>query len=61
MSLLTNRRAFLPLCLTLGTLLCALPVLADVSIPPPVPAMQAKTLTLQNVVPSDILKALHRD
>lgn len=61
MSLLTNRRAFLPLCLTFGTLLCAQPVLADAPIPPPVPAMQAKTLTLQNTVPSDILKALHRD
>ena len=61
MSLPTNRCAFLPACLTLGTLLCALPALADVPLAPPVPAAQAKTLTLQNVVPGDLLKSLHWD
>ncbi len=61
MTLLTNCRAFLPACLTLGTLLCALPALADAPNPPPAPAVQAQTLNLQNVVPSVILKALHWD
>lgn len=61
MTLLINRCAFLPACLTLGTLLCALPTLADAPIPPSVPAVQAQTLNLQNVVPSDLLKSLHWD
>lgn len=56
MSLLTNRRSFLPACLTLGTLLCALPVLADA---PAVGTAKPQMLILQNVVPRDILKALH--
>jgi len=59
MSLLTHRRAFLPACLTLGTLFCALPAPANAPIARPVPAAQAKALTLQNVVPKDVLKALH--
>jgi type II secretory pathway component GspD/PulD (secretin) len=60
MTLPPNRRAFLPACLTLGTLLCALPALAD---SPAVPAgvVQAKTLPLQNAVPGEILKTLHWD
>ena len=59
MSLLTDRRAFLPLCLTLGALLCALPALAD---PTAVPAaLKAQTITLQHVVLGDILNALHWD
>ena len=56
MSLLTNRRSFLPAYLTFGTLLCALPVLADA---PAVGTAKPQMLILQNVVPRDILKALH--
>ncbi len=59
-----NRRAFLPACLTLGTLLCALPpppVFADSPAAPAADAAQAKTLLLQNTVPGEILKAMHWD
>ena len=61
MSLLTDRRAFLPACLTLGALLCAPPTFADAPAVPAAPTAQAQTLALQNTVPSDILKALHWD
>lgn len=59
-----NRRAFLPACLTLGTLLYALPpppVFADSPAAPAADAAQAKTLLLQNAVPGEILKAMHWD
>jgi hypothetical protein len=54
---LTNLRA----CLTLGALLCSLPVLADAPAAPIAGEMHWQTLLLQHVVPGDILKALHWD
>ena len=61
MSLLTERRAFLPACLILGTLLCALPILAAPPAAPAAGAAKAQMLNLQNTVPGDILRALHWD
>lgn len=66
MSLLTNCRAFLPACLSLGALLCVLPVLADAPVLPAplVPAagpIQAQSIPLQHAVPGDILKTMHWD
>lgn len=61
MSLPTARRAFLSACLTLGSLLCVLPALADAPAVPAAPSAQAKALALQNVVPGDLLKAMHWD
>ncbi len=61
MSLLTDRRVFLSACLTLGALLCALPTLAESPAVPAAGAIQAQTITLQNVVPGDLLKTMHWD
>lgn len=60
MFLPTHRRAFLPVCLTLGVLFCSLPALADTPAAPAA-APTAQTILLQHTVPSDILKALHWD
>ncbi len=54
---LINLRA----CLTLGALLCSLPVLADAPAAPIAGEMHWQTLLLQHVVPGDILKTLHWD
>lgn len=61
MSLLTDRRAFLPACLMLGTLLCALPALADTPLVPAAGAVQAQSIPLRHVAPGDILKIMHWD
>ena len=56
---LTVRRAFVPLCLTLGVLLSARPALADTPTKPTVQASTAQTIVLQHVVPDDIVKMMH--
>lgn len=56
-----KHRAFLPACLTLGTLLCSLPAFADSPAAPTAGAAQAQSITLQHTIPGDILKALHWD
>lgn len=62
MPLLFKRLAFLPACLTLGTLLCALPTLAaSPAAPAAGVAVKTQTLLLQHVVPGDLLKTLHWD
>ncbi len=60
MLLLSRHLAFLPACLTLGSLLCSLPTLADTPAAPAA-APTAQTILLQHTVPGDILKALHWD
>lgn len=55
-----NCRAFLPVCLTLGALLCSLPAPADTPAAPAA-APTAQAILLQHTVPGDILKALHWD
>ena len=61
MPLLFKRPAFLPACLMLGALLCALAALADLPAAPTVSTAPAQSIPLQHTVPGDMLKALHWD
>ena len=59
MALMPDYRAFLPVCLLLGTLFCASPTLAAAPVAPD--AVQAQRLVLRHAVPEEIIKALHWD
>jgi len=61
MPTLPNRRVFLPACLTLAALLCALPALADPPVAPAASTAQAQSIPLQHTLPGDIIKALRWD
>ena len=59
--LLNLRCGLVPACLSLGALLCVLPVFADTPTAPPPSVLAPQTIALQNVVPSDVIKMMHWD
>ena len=57
--MLTLRRGLVPICLTLGALLSASPLLADAPGAPVMQASMPQTIVLQHVIPADVVKMLH--
>lgn len=59
--MLILRRGLVPVCLTLGALMSAMPLRADTPAAPVIQASSPQIIVLQNVVPSDIVKLMHWD